>query len=677
MVRPIGTFTVIPSLPPPLERLRELAYNLRWAWNHATIELFRRLDSDLWETSGHNPVLMLGTIDQAQLEAAAADEGFVSHLQGICRYFDAYLAGESTWYRRAHGRAEAPLIAYFSAEFGLTECLSIFAGGLGVLAGDHLKSASDLGVPLVGIGLLYQQGYFRQYLNEADRQQEAYEDNDFPNLPLTPERRPGGAPLVLEVPYPGRQVLAQVWRAQVGRVPLYLLDTNIPANRPEDRDLSDQLYGGDLEMRIKQEILLGLGGSRVLEALGLEPTVYHMNEGHSAFLALERVRRLMQTHGLAFAEAREAASAGLVFTTHTPVPAGHDYFPPDLMDRYFADFARSLGLARRDFLALGRQNPADETEPFCMTVLALRLASHRNAVSRLHGQVTRGMWQGIWPGVPEDEVPLGHVTNGVHFRSWISYEMDQLYDRYLGPSWREHPADQKSWQRVERVPAEELWRTHERRRERLVAFARRRLRTQLVRRGAPPLADRGGGRGAGPGGADHRLRPPLRDVQAGDAPAPGPRAAGADPQPSGPPGAGHLRRQGAPPGRGWEGADPTDRRPGPDADVPPSPDLPGGLRHGGGPLLGPGGRRVAEHPPAAPGGQRDQRHEGGGQRRAEPEHAGWLVGRGLDRGRCEVAPHRVGHRPGGGVTRNPVVSWGAAGRGRWSRSGWRGNENGS
>jgi starch phosphorylase len=483
-MKPIRTFTVIPSLPAALERLRELAYNLRWAWDHATIELFRRLDSDLWETTGHNPVLMLGTIDQARLEEAAKDEGFLAHLAGVCQSFDDYLAGQNTWFRRSHGPADGPLVAYFSAEFGLTECLSIFAGGLGVLAGDHLKSASDLGVPFVGVGLLYQQGYFQQYLNEAGWQQEAYANNDFHNLPLRLERQPDGTPCTISVPYPGRQVGAQIWRAQVGRVPLYLLDTNVAANSADDRCITYQLYSGDLEMRIKQEIMLSLGGYRALETLGLHPTVYHMNEGHSAFLSLERVRRLMETSGLSFAEAREAASAGLVFTTHTPVPAGQDYFPPDLMERYFTDYARSLGLSRYDFLALGRQNPNNDSEPFCMTILALRLAAHSNGVSRLHGQVSRRMWQGIWPGVPEDEIPIGHVTNGVHFSSWISLEMKQLYDRYLGPRWREEPADETVWQRAGGISAEELWRTHERRRERMVAFARRRLRSQLVRRGA-------------------------------------------------------------------------------------------------------------------------------------------------------------------------------------------------
>jgi len=486
-MKPICAFSVIPALPSALEPLRELAYNLSWSWHHSTIELFRRLDSDLWETSGHNPLLMLGAVDQARLEEAAKDDGFLSHLEGVYQHYKTYMAAATTWFRRTYGLTpEKPLIAYFCAEFGVTECLSIFAGGLGVLAGDHLKSASDLGLPLAGVGLLYQQGYFRQYLNEAGRQQEAYIDNDFHNLPLKLEHRADGAPITISVGYPGRTVYAQVWRAQVGRVPLYLLDTNIPANtQPEDRDITDQLYGGDNEMRLRQEIMLGIGGYRALLALGIEPTVCHINEGHSAFLGLERIRRLMETQRLPFAEAREAASAGLVFTTHTPVPAGHDYFPPELMDRYFADYRQQLGISRYDLLALGRQDPNAGDERFCMTVLALKLSAFSNGVSKLHGQVSRQMWQRIWPGVPDDEIPIGHVTNGVHVRSWISLAMNQLYDRYLGPRWQEEPGDKAAWQRASDIAAEELWRTHERRRERLVAYSRRRLRAQLVKRGAP------------------------------------------------------------------------------------------------------------------------------------------------------------------------------------------------
>ncbi len=484
MAPPIRTFTVTPSLPPELERQRGLVYNLRWAWNHEAIELFR-WDRDLWERSGHNPALMLGIVDQETLEAAASDEGFVAHLHRVANDFDDYLKSESTWFRKKHDGTNNLLVAYFSAEFGVTDCLSIFAGGLGILAGDHLKSASDLGVPLVAVGLLYQQGYFRQYLNEAGWQQEEYRDNDFHNLPLTLERNRDDEPLIIEVEYPGRKVAAQIWRAQVGRVALYLLDTNIRQNSPSDQDITDQLYGGDSELRLKQEMMLGIGGCRALEALGVRPSVYHLNEGHSAFLALERIRRLMETGGLSFAEAREASSAGLIFTTHTPVPAGHDYFQPDLMGRYFGEYAMKLGLSFRDFLALGRKDPNDASEPFCMTALALRLAQASNGVSRLHGQVTRRMWRSLWPGAPEEEIPIGHVTNGVHFQSWISQEMDELYDRYLGPRWREEPAEESLWSRACRISGEELWRTHERRRERLIAFTRRRLRQQLERRGAP------------------------------------------------------------------------------------------------------------------------------------------------------------------------------------------------
>lgn len=483
-MKPIRTFTVAPSLPPALAPLYEIAYNLHWAWSHDAIDLFRRLDSDLWEASGHNPARMLGTVDQGRLETLAHDDSFLAHLKRVADELTAYMHADFTWFWRTYGGAEEIVVAYFSAEFGLTESLSIFAGGLGILAGDHLKSASDLDVPLVGIGLLYQQGYFKQYLNQAGWQQEAYEDNDFSNLPLRLVRS-GEAPVTVRVAYPGREVIAQVWKVQVGRVPLYLLDTNVPQNRPEDRDITDQLYGGDQEMRVKQEILLGIGGYRVLALLGLRPTICHMNEGHSAFLALERTRQLMERHGLPFAVAREVAMAGQVFTTHTPVPAGHDYFPPPLMERYFADYARSLGLSWSDFMALGRVNPQDANEPFCTTVLALRMSAYSNGVSRLHGAVTRQMWQRLWPGVAQEEVPIGYVTNGVHFESWISRDMNQLYERYLGPRWREEPADESVWRRAEQIAPEELWRTHERRRERLVSFVRRRLAAQLRRRGAP------------------------------------------------------------------------------------------------------------------------------------------------------------------------------------------------
>jgi starch phosphorylase len=486
-MKPMRTFAVIPSLPSQLEPLSYIARNLRWAWNHDAVALFRRLDENLWLETGHNPVLMLGRIDQSRLEEVANDEAFLVQLERVARDLDGYLAPRDTWFSRLHGSVDSPRIGYFSMEFGLTDCVNIFAGGLGLLAGDHLKSASDLGVPLVGVGLLYQQGYFRQTLNDAGWQQEFAEENDFHNLPLSLERQDDGAPLIVEAPHPGRTVKAQVWKAQVGRVSLYLLDTNIDTNRPEDRDITDQLYGGDLEMRIRQEIVLGIGGCRALRALGLSPAVYHMNEGHSAFLSLERVSQLIQDRGLSFAEAREAASAGLVFTTHTPVIAGHDSFPPHLIDRYLGEYVRSMGISRQEMLALGRKNPSDEGEPFWMTVLALRMAAYSNGVSKLHGEISRDMWQGLWPGLPVDEVPIGHVTNGVHLRSWVSDELETHYDRYIGSRWRNEPSTTTSWEQASRIPAEELWRTHERRRERLIVFARRRLQGQLEHRGVSQL----------------------------------------------------------------------------------------------------------------------------------------------------------------------------------------------
>ena len=484
MLKPIHTFSVVPNLPKSIEALRTIAYNLRWCWSHESVELFRRLDRDLWESSGHNPVLLLGTIEQSKLEEAARDDAFLAHLQRVESNLEAYLLAQGSWFCRVHEcDRDLPTIAYFSAEFGLTECLSIFAGGLGILAGDHLKSASDLGVPLVAIGLLYQQGYFRQYLSQSGWQQEAYVDNDFHNLPLTQVYGNDGKLLMVQVTLAGRTVKAQVWRVQVGRVPLYLLDTNIDANsHPEDRDITDQLYGGNREMRIRQEILLGIGGYRALQALGIQPTVCHMNEGHSAFLALEHILYLMRTKHLNLAEARELAAASLIFTTHTPVEAGHDYFDRELVNRYFAETARDLGMSLDEFFELGRPPHRND---FCTAVLALRSAGHANGVARLHGEVSRKMWQSLWPGVPVDEVPIGHVTNGVHFRSWISSEFNQLYDRYLGPNWREEPANGDVWSRVRSIPAEELWRTHERRRERLVAWARRRVRDQRKFRAAP------------------------------------------------------------------------------------------------------------------------------------------------------------------------------------------------
>ncbi len=487
MIRPLHTYTVAPTLPPNLECLRELAYNLLWVWDHELMELFIRLDPDLWERTNHNPVQLLGLIKQDRLNSASHDEAYLAQIERAYRPFKEYMDGSSSWFRKSYSEIRDRQIAYFSAEFGLTECLQNYSGGLGILSGDHLKSASDLGLPLIGVGLLYQQGYFRQYLNADGWQQERNPENDFFTLPIQLEHDKKGNPLTISVELPGRNLTAQIWRVDVGRIPLYLLDTNIPANgRKEDQDITDQLYGGDRELRIKQEILLGIGGYRAVRALGHQPSVYHLNEGHSAFLCLERCRELMREQNLSFAEAREAFTAGMVFTTHTPVPAGNDYFSPGLVEQYMGPYYRELNISPKEFLSLGRQNPGNDQEDFCMTVLALRMAGRSNGVSKLHGMVSRKMWANIWPGVPVDNAPITSITNGVHAPSWISREMAGLFDRYLGPRWREDSGDVALWNRVHHIPDEELWRTHERRRERLVAFARTRLRAQLETRGVPP-----------------------------------------------------------------------------------------------------------------------------------------------------------------------------------------------
>ncbi len=475
----VHTFQVVPSLPEPLRHLRALAYNLQWSWNLETLELFRRLDRSAWEASGHNPVLMLGTVAQDRLRDAANDDNYLSMVEGAFHGLETYVRSTNTWYRRNHHHAPlTTCIAYFCMEFGITECLPIYSGGLGVLAGDHMKSSSDLGLPLVGVGLLYQQGYFRQFLNVDGWQQERYPVNDFYNMPLQPVMDDQGQQVRVEVQFPGRTVTIQVWKVVVGRVPLFLLDTNLSVNRPEDQNITDQLYGGDSEMRLKQEIILGIGGQRALQAMGISPRLCHMNEGHSAFQALERARRLMQEHSCAFAVAREAGAAGNLFTTHTPVPAGFDVFTPGLLAPYFSDYVTQLGITFDEFLEMGRVNREDRGENFNMAVLALRTSHHVNAVSKLHGEVTRRMVQAGYRDLPEDEVPVSHVTNGIHARSFVSREMADLLDRYLGGRWSQDVSDPEVWSRVDDIPAEELWRVKQFRRDRLVHFARTRLYQQ-------------------------------------------------------------------------------------------------------------------------------------------------------------------------------------------------------
>jgi len=481
--RMLHKFTVVPSLTDELVALQRVAYNLWWCWEPDAINLFRRLDAELWQSTRHNPVEMLGILQQTTLESLKNDEGFMAHLKMVDEKLSDYL-GEKTWFQKTCNGNSEMKVAYFSMEFGLHESLPVYSGGLGILAGDHLKSASDLGLPLVGVGLLYRQGYFRQYLNNEGWQQEYYPENDFYNLPLTLERDENGVPLSVELEFGPRCFKMHIWRVQVGRVPLYLLDTNLEENSPADRLITAQLYGGDQEMRILQEILLGIGGVRALRALGIFPNVCHMNEGHAAFLALERIRLLMEKRGLRFNEAREIVSAGNVFTTHTPVEAGIDHFSADQLERYFGKYYRALGLNRDEFLGLGRQNPKNAQENFCMAVLAIKLAGHANGVSELHGEVSRKMWKNTWPELPEEQLPLSSITNGVHTRTWMSNHMVSLLVRYLGTRWLDDPTDHNVWRRVSRIPDAELWRTRQNCRERLVDFARKRLKEQMIKVGA-------------------------------------------------------------------------------------------------------------------------------------------------------------------------------------------------
>jgi starch phosphorylase len=481
MIRPTRIFTVVPNIPPALDALNDLAYNLRWTWDHQTAGLFRRLDPARWEATNHNPVLLLRSTDQVRLNEAARDPGYRRELAGAEAELKAYLDADGI------EAGLRPRVAYFSAEFGLAECLPIYSGGLGVLSGDHLKSASDLNVGLTGVGLYYRSGYFQQRLRPDGWQEEHYVDNDPDSLPVKPAVDKQGRQVTIEMAFPGRQLHARVWQVQVGRIRLFLLDTDVEENTPADRAITHRLYGGDRDTRIRQELVLGIGGLRVLDVLGRRPEVCHLNEGHSAFLALERIRQLMVEKGLSFNEARTLAASSLIFTTHTPVAAGHDAFEAGMIDYYLGDYYRELGLSRTEFMSLGRLHPNDEAEPFSMTILALRLAARSNGVSLLHGELSRRLWGGVWPGLSEEEVPIGAVTNGVHLRTWTAPEIADLHEKITIPDeWNGALESTTRTAAVDEVPARDLWERHERLRAELVHFVRARLASQLARQGSGP-----------------------------------------------------------------------------------------------------------------------------------------------------------------------------------------------
>jgi starch phosphorylase len=481
-VKILGRMAVFPSIPQRIARLHELAYNLWWTWTPDAQALYATIDPDLWEQVEHNAVRLLLDVASDRLTAVADDHDFLAHYQRVLDAFDAYMHPDSTWFSREHPDAANKTIAYFSAEFGLHESLPIYSGGLGILAGDHCKAASDLGLPLVGVGFLYPQGYFRQRVGRDGQQEAIYEKLHFSQVPAVPATDPAGNEVMVSVDLPGRQVFAKVWRIQVGRVPLYLMDTDVEPNGPGDRTLSARLYGGDSEMRIAQEIMLGIGGVRALRLLGVDALVWHMNEGHSAFLGLERCRELVQGLGVDFEVAREIAAANAVFTTHTPVAAGNDVFGFDQIDRYFGDFWPQLGLDREQFHALAAGS-ASWGMGFSMTVLALRMADQRNGVSLLHGDVSRAMWHFLWPDVELGEVPITSITNGVHTTTWLAPAMGVLYSRYLGADYCERLDDPATWSGVAQIPDGELWQTHRERKVELIAFARRRLARERTRRG--------------------------------------------------------------------------------------------------------------------------------------------------------------------------------------------------
>lgn len=480
------SFNVTPRIPKELEALKEMAYNLWIFWNFDAFDLFRRLDRELWEEVHHNPVLLLGKIRQEKLDVRATDEGYLSQLARVKQEYDRYMF-KSKPYDFDCEIPEACTFAYFSMEYGISEALPVYSGGLGILSGDHLKSSSDLNIPLVAVGLLYQQGYFRQYLNNEGWQQEYYEENDFYNMPLQLMRDKKGKAIKIWVPMKDHKVWAQIWKVQVGRINLFMLDTNVKENTEADRKITFQLYSGDKEFRLKQEILLGIGGIRALDALNINYSCCHMNEGHSAFAPLERINLLMKKYKVDYQTAFCATFASDCFTTHTPVPAGNDRFSPQLIKDYFSEYVKELGINVNDLLQLGRENIEDQKEDFCMTVLAIKTSTYCNGVSELHSHVSRKMWKNVFSKLPVDDIPITHITNGVHIPTFISNDMSDLFDRYLGPRWKEDPDNDKVWERIDKIPHTEIWRTHERRRERLVAFVRRKLHAQLQRRGSTAI----------------------------------------------------------------------------------------------------------------------------------------------------------------------------------------------
>ncbi len=464
------------------EKCTALANNLWWSWNGEVAGLFRDLDPVRWRELHHNPIALLREMTAERLVERVAEMVLYTRINQSYRLLKEYLADRRTWASTHGGVLGSRPVAYFSAEFGIHESLPIYSGGLGVLSGDHVKSASGLGVPFVAVGLFYSQGYFRQRLDVDGYQHEEYLDTNVDLVPARPALDRQGNPVTVSIETRTGKLLAKVWKVMVGRVPLYLLDCNVEGNSTEDRQLSSRLYGGDVRTRIRQEIVLGIGGVIALEKLGIRPGVYHLNEGHSAFGPLQAICQVMQETGQSFDESLRQVAAQTVFTTHTPVPAGHDRFSPELVEEHLGPLREKLGISREQLITMGRIEPQNEQEPFCMTVIGLRLSRTANAVSQLHGHVSRRMWSNLWPWRVEEEIPIGHITNGVHTLSWMADQMKLLFNRYFPTNWQEKIGEPKTWNHVYAIDPGELWETHNTLKTVLISFARRRLVEQSQRR---------------------------------------------------------------------------------------------------------------------------------------------------------------------------------------------------
>lgn len=471
--------TVNPQLPKRVGELLDIANNLWWSWNSEFLRLFKEIDSDLWETVGKNPVKFLKLVSQDKLEDIAKDEEFLAKYDEVVNHFNSYMQTKETWFSKNYPNNANDLIAYFSAEYGIDEIIPIYSGGLGILSGDHLKSASDLGLPFVAVGLLYKNGYFNQKIDGYGTQKTEYTNIDLDNLPILPVKDENGEDLIIDVDFPDRKLYLKIWKIVVGRISLFLMDSDIDKNIAEDRVVTLRLYGGDQEMRIRQEIVLGMAGIKLLKRLGLNPSVYHMNEGHSAFLTLEVIKDAMEEKQVSFEVAKSMCSAKTVFTTHTPVPAGNDIFPIELMDKYFSNFWPKLGISREDFLRLGMKNSQGIEQGFNMGMLALRIAGKKNGVSKLHGAVSRRLFSDVWPNIAPDESPIEYVTNGIHTCSWLAPSMKKLFNQYLKPYWQDNIQDDETWNDIKNIPNKELWDTHTDRKKKLFALVKNNITTRL------------------------------------------------------------------------------------------------------------------------------------------------------------------------------------------------------